>query len=85
MANEKTFVVGILHQHGSELGTTLGKLEAKSADDALKKAEFWLARKRREHRCKSDGNSCYVDVREAYTGLKSTMLACSAEEIMEMA
>ena len=80
-SKEKTFVVGILHQHGGELATTLGKLDAIDAGEALQRAEFWLAQKRLKHKCKSYGDNCSVDVREAYTGLKSTVLACSAEEI----
>ena len=85
MSSKKEFVVIIMHQHGKELATTIGKIEASDKDEALQKSELWVARKRREHKCKSFGNDCYVDVREAYTGLTSTMLACSAEEIIKVA
>ena len=78
---EKVFVISIPHQHGSELGTSMGKLNANNIDEALNKAELWIARKKREQKCKSYGNHCSVDIREAYTGLKSTVLACSAEDI----
>ncbi len=78
---QKTFVIGILHQHGGELSTDLGRLEADTAKEALQKAELWIARKKKKQLCKSRGNQCEVDVREAYTGLKSTMLAASAEDI----
>ena len=85
MPSEEEFVVTIVHEHGSDLATTIGKIKAVSEDDALQKSELWIARKGRKHKCKSYGNNCYVDVRKAYTGLKSTMLACSAEEIMKVA
>jgi len=81
MSSTKEFIVAILHEHGSEFATTIGKIEASDEDEALQKSELWLAGKRRDHKCKSFGDNCNVYVRKAYTGLNSTMLACSAEEI----
>lgn len=79
----KTFVIGILHRHGNEIDSTLGKLEAEGVEDALMKSEFWVAKKRIGFGCGKPGNRCTVDIREGYTGLKSTFLACSAEEISQ--
>jgi len=81
MSSTKEFIVAILHEHGSEFGTTIGKIKASDKDEALQKSELWVARKRRDHKCKSFGNNCSVYVRQAYTGQNSTMLACSAEDI----
>lgn len=77
-----TFLVWILHQHGDCFGTTTGKLEAEDAEDALRKSELWIARKRSEHKCKDYGNQCAVGIREAYVSRSAAMAAYGAEEIL---
>lgn len=77
----KTFVVGILHQHDSELGTTIGKLEAADVNDAMNRSELWIARKKKEFNCGIYGNVCEAHALEAFRGFKSTVLTIGAEEI----
>ena len=79
---KKTYIVGILHQHGDEFSATVGKIDALDSDEALHLSELWLAKKKRDHGCKNHGNRCQAAVQEAYTGLKSTVLTIGVEEIL---
>ena len=77
-----TFVVIILHQHGSEMGTTTGKITVSDFDDtAVACVQSWFDRKRAEHRCADYGDNCYIDVRTPNTSLKTMGIDIGAEEI----
>lgn len=81
----KYFMVGIHHLHDGEYGTTVGKIMARDAEDALARADAWLKRKRQECRCDEydDGRAeCTVSVRDtSKLGLKTMMLMICAERI----
>lgn len=82
MSESKEYLVTILHQHpGVDLFASVGKLDATDPEDAFTRSEFWRAKKHREQGCNLAGRYCVEDVRKAYTGLKSTTLALSAEDI----
>ena len=82
MSELDEYIVSIMHQHPSEdMSVSVGMIKAVDHEDAYRRSEFWRGKKRKEGGCNLAGRECIEDVREAYTGLKSTMLACSAEEI----
>lgn len=73
----QAYIIGIAHNHGGEFSTTLGYLEAESAEDAEERALFWIRRKTKEHDCKK---GCIPSVHPAI-GLHGIGLLASAEEI----
>lgn len=73
----QTFLIGIAHNHGGELSTTPGYLEAENAEDAQERALFWIQRKTKEHNCK---DICALHVR-SLIGPNALALLASAEEI----
>ena len=82
MSKLSEYVVSIMHRHpGEDMSVSLGKIEATDHEDAFSRSEFWRGKKFQELGCNLTGRECTLDVREAYTSLKSTMMACSAEEI----
>lgn len=73
----RAYIIGIAHNHGGEFSTTLGHLEAESAEDAQGRARFWIRRKTKEHDCKE---GCALSVRLPI-GPNAIGLLASAEEI----
>lgn len=83
---KEKLIIGILHNHGGELSSTIGVIEVDSVEREDKVAEghieFWLAAKKWKHGCMRHGHRCSVDVRPATAGLKTMMLLASAEPIV---
>lgn len=79
--NKKLFVVVIIHQHGNDFSSTVGKIRARDLEDVERRSEMWLARKRKEHRCKELGNACYAYIDEPNRSLKTVGIDGGAEEI----
>ncbi len=81
MADQTKFVVVILHKHGSDFGSTIGKIMANNAEDAMARSEMWITRKNAEHECREYGNNCsaYVDIPNR--SLRTCGIDLGAEEI----
>ena len=79
---ETWFIVGIMHHHRDDYGVSLGKVKASSVEEAERRSELWVARKKQEAGCKPrQGDACEVVVFEPTVGLKGAMHLSMAEEI----
>jgi hypothetical protein len=78
---ETWYIVGIMHHHADDYGASLGKVRASSAEEAKRKSEMWVARKKREAGCKPSRDACDVVVFEPTLGMKGAMHLAMAEEI----
>lgn len=82
-----TLLICILHNHNSDYGTTVGKIEISEDDDEKmieknkQKIRAWIDKKKCEHHCADYGDECGVDVRKANTNMRTVGLAIGAEKI----